>query len=107
LRLAQSIGEQETRPAGFPVVAPPVVNVGHHDRLCRPAVDRQAKSRFGDKGMTAHWLEGRAGWVGLEFVISRDHPDFTPMLDADLGRAEDMPGRVQRDRTSPRTTVSP
>jgi hypothetical protein len=42
-------------------------------------------------------LERRTRGVGLDLVIARDHPDLPLLLDADLGRAEDVTGGVERD----------
>ncbi len=50
--------------------------------------------------MASDRFEWTAGWVGVELVVAADHPDFAVMLDADLGGAKDMAGRVKRDPDS-------
>ena len=96
LRLAQRIGVEHRRAPGLGIGAPPGVDLGKQFGLRGPAVDRQAKRRFGDEGIAAHRLEGRAGAVVFELVVARRHPDPAAMLEPHLGRTEHMAGRVQR-----------
>ena len=63
-----------------------------------PGEDRQAEGAFGDEAVAADRLEGFAEPVGGELVVARDHPDFAAALDADLGRAGNVAGGVERDR---------
>ena len=66
-------------------------------RLSRPAVDGQAERGLGDEGVAADRLERRAGGVGVGLVVAGDDPDLASMLEAHLGGAEDVAGRVKRD----------
>jgi hypothetical protein len=96
LRLPQRVPQDQARAAGFGVAAPPAVDLREHRLLRRPPVDRQAEGRFGDEGVAAHRLPRRAGRVRLGLVVARDHDDLAAVLDADLRRAEDVTGGVQR-----------
>ena len=96
LRLAKGVTQQHRGAARVRVAAPPVVDLVKQHRLRRPAVDRQAKGRFGDEGVAANRLKRRAGAVGLGLVVARRHPDPTAMLQPHLGRAKHMARRVQR-----------
>ena len=97
LRLAHRVGEQNAGAPRLPVGAPPVLDFRDGPRGIAPAEDRQAEGGFGDEGMAAQGLEGRAGGVGREFVVARDHPDFAVAFDADLRRAEDVAGGMEGD----------
>src|SRR5690606_30175549 len=61
-----------------------------------PAVDRQTEGCLGDEGIAWDGFERAAGGIGLTLVVSGHHPDLAFGLDADLRRAEDMTGGVQR-----------
>src|SRR5262249_34589507 len=69
--------------------------------LARPAVDGQTERRLADERMTADRRERRAGRIERRLVIARDHPDFPVALQANLRRAEDVPGRMERDLDAP------
>jgi hypothetical protein len=47
--------------------------------------------------MAADRLIGGCQAVVFGFVISRKNPDLPPVLHADLGRSNDMPGRVKAE----------
>jgi hypothetical protein len=85
-----------TRPGGG-AGAPPGIDAVEQLRVRLPAVDRQAEGGLADKGIAAHRLEGRAGWIKIEFVIARHHPDLAAMFDPHLRRAQHMTGWMQRD----------
>ena len=48
--------------------------------------------------MATDRLERGAGPVGLDLVIARGDPDPPRVFEPHLGRAEHMPGRMERDR---------
>src|SRR5690348_17364914 len=48
--------------------------------------------------VATHRFEWRAGGIGGGLVIAGDYPDLAAMYDPNLGRTENMPGRVKRDR---------
>src|SRR6185436_13327830 len=83
--------------ARLPVGAPPVLDFTDDPRGIAPAEDGEAEGGFRDEGMTAKGLEGRAGGVGGEFVVARDHPDFAVAFDSNLGRAEDVSRWMEGD----------
>ena len=101
LRLAEAVGHQQARPPRLGIGAPPGIDLGEHRLLGLPAVDRQAERGFGDEAIAADRLEGIAGRVRLDPVVARDDPHAPGMLDAHLGRSEDMPGRVERNGDPP------
>ena len=84
LRLAERIAKQHAGAALLDVCLPPVVDVGINVGLRLPAVDRHAKSRFGDEGVATHRFKWQAGAVGLNFVVARGNPDFAAVFHADL-----------------------
>src|SRR5207248_769808 len=53
--------------------------------------------RLGDKRVTADRLEGSTGRVTVELVVAGHDPDCAAVFEPDLGRAEDVARRVQRD----------
>ncbi len=59
--------------------------------------NRQPKCRFGHKCVAPDRLKGLAGGVACSFEIPRYHPDLPLNFQADLGRSEDVPGRMQRN----------
>ena len=97
LRLAHRVREQNAGAPRLPVRAPPVLDLRDGLRGIAPAEDRQAEGRFGDERVAAHRLERRAGGVGSEFVVARDHPDFAAAFDANLRGPEDVSGRMEGD----------
>ena len=82
LRLAHRVSEQNTGAPRLPVGAPPVLDVRDSPRGIAPSEDREAEGGLSDEGMTAKGLEGRAGGVGGEFVVARNHPYFPVAFDA-------------------------
>ena len=96
LRLAERITKQHRRAPGSGVGAPPLVDVRKQLRLRGPAVERQTKGGFGDKGVATHRLERRAGTVGLYLVVARGDPNLALVLHAHLRRTQHMPGGMQR-----------
>jgi hypothetical protein len=96
LRLAERVAEQHARAARVGVRAPPRVDRREHLARRRPAVDRQPERRLGDEGVAAHRLERGAGRVGLDLVVAADDPHLAAVLEAHLGRAEHVAGRMQR-----------
>ena len=96
LRLAERIAQQHRRAARVGISSPPVVDLGVQLLLRRPAIDRQAEGRFGDESVARHWLERRAGAVGLRLVIARRDPDPASVLKPDLRGAQYMARRMQR-----------
>ena len=63
----------------------------------RVAEDRQAEGRLRHEHVAGHRLEGRAGGVARALVVAGDHGPAPLPLQADLGRAEHVPGRRQPD----------
>ena len=61
------------------------------------AEDRKAECGFGDENVARHRLEGRARRVRAALVVARNHDPLPPMLEDDLGGAEDMAGGNERD----------
>ncbi|MFN9954862.1 MAG: hypothetical protein ACK55I_17325, partial [bacterium] len=74
LRLAERVGEDHARPASVAVGPPPGVDLGTDQGRFLPAVDRQPERRLGDEHVARDRLEGRAGRVGLQFVVPGDDP---------------------------------
>ena len=97
LRLAQAVGEQHAGLPGLLIGAPPRSHIGQHFALRRPAEDGQPEGGFGDERVAGQRLEWRAGGIGLQLVIARNHPDFAARFDAHLRRAQNMSGGMQRD----------
>jgi hypothetical protein len=97
LRLAEGIAEQHRGAPGFRIGAPPRIDLREQRGLRGPAVDRQTEGRLGDEGVAGHGLEGRAGAVGLGLVVARGDPHAPAVFEANLGRAQHMAGRVQRN----------
>ena len=64
---------------------------------CWPLINRQAESAFGDEGVAADRFEWGAGGIGLKFIVPADNPYFASVFQADLRRAQDMPGGVKGD----------
>src|SRR5690606_6639556 len=91
LCLAEGVAEQHAGTAYSGVGAPPVIDVAKHFALRGPAIDRQAEGGFSDKGMAAHGLEGGAGAVWLDLVVTGSHPDLTAIFQTHLRRAEHVP----------------
>ena len=102
LALAERVGEHARGAAEFGVLPPPAVDLGVDRLLRRPAVDRQPERRLGDERMAGDRLERGAGVVGAGgLVVAGGDPDLAVDLDPDLGRTENVPGRVQRDLRPP------
>ncbi len=97
LGLAESIGIQHAGPTLIAVLRPPGVDFVDGATGVRPPVDRQAERRLGDEPMASHRLERSAGRIDGELVIAGHHHDFPAVLEPDLARADDMPGRVERE----------
>ena len=97
LRFSECVAEQHR---ALPILQTALVPGDHvvDDEVgVGPAVQRQAEGALSDEGVAADGLKRRAGGIGRAFVVATDHPDFAGDLDADLGAAEDVPGRVQRN----------
>ena len=62
------------------------------------AEDRQAERRLGDEEIAGDRLEGSAGRIGRALVIARHDDARALRLDGDLGRAEDVAGRMEAHR---------
>ncbi len=97
LRLAQSVGEEDTGTAGGLVGPPPVVDRREDGFGRRPAIDGQAEGRLGNEGVGAHALERGAGGVRVGLVVTADDPGLATVGHAHLGRAEDVAGGVEGD----------
>ncbi len=65
--------------------------------LWRPAINGQAERGFGHESMTTNGFEWRAGGIEFGFVIAGNDPDFPSLLDANLGGAEYVSRRMQRN----------
>ena len=84
LRLTEGVAEKHAGAPGCGVDAPPGIDIGEDIGLRLPAVDGQAKSRFGDKTVAAHRLERRTRAIGFQFVVARCHPYSAFVLEAHL-----------------------
>src|SRR5215207_2409719 len=85
LRLAKCIAENDRSPAVIAVGSPPVIDRKLQHFLRRPAINGQAESGFGNESMTAQDLDGPAGFVRRNLIVSRHDPNFALMLQANLG----------------------
>ena len=61
------------------------------------AKDRQRERRFRNEDVAGNRYEGQACRVGAALVVARGDDAEPPRLDGDLGRAEDMAGRMKGD----------
>ena len=61
-----------------------------------PAIDRKPERGLGNKDVAAHRLEWLTRWVGFRFVIARNDPHFTVVLNSYLGGAENVACRMER-----------
>src|SRR5437879_5828819 len=82
LSFPQGITEQQASLARLLIGTPPGIEVREDGCLGRPAINRQAEGGLGNERVAADRFKGRAGWVRLEFVIARDNPDLSLVLDA-------------------------
>ncbi len=96
LGLSQGIGEENAGRALLLVLPPPGVDVGCHVVRVGPVENRKPEGGLGDESVAAQRLEGRAGRVRMALEIAGDDPHLAPVLHPDLGRAEDVSGRMQR-----------
>ena len=90
LSLAERVAEDHRRTALRGIAPPPRIDLVKQRGLGGPAVDGQAKGGLGDEGVAAHRLEGRAGAVGLGFVVARGDPHLPTMFEPHLGRPQHM-----------------
>jgi len=61
-----------------------------------PFEHRQAKSAFGDEGVTGQWFKRFGQAVGLDLVVTRNDPDLAPVFHPDLRGTGHMARRVKR-----------
>ncbi len=101
LRLAQRIAEQHRIAPAFAIDLPPAHDVADDGGGVGPHEVRLAEGRLADEHIALQGLERRAGRIRLAFVVTGDHPYLPVMLEAHLGRAQDMAGRVQREGHGP------
>src|SRR6186713_411327 len=97
LRLPQAIGDEDRSLAISAVLQHPVLDSRIDDRLWFPVVDGQSESGFCNKAMTGDGFESAADPIILRFIVPADYPHLSLVFDPDLGRPDDMTGRVQRD----------
>ncbi len=58
---------------------------------------RKPERRLGDEDVAGERLEGGAGRIRLALVIARGDDDLRPVRHPDLGRAQNMAGRMEAD----------
>ncbi len=99
LRLAQWIAEQHAGLAGFRDWRATSLRYRRSLSDCGgPAEYRQREGGFGHKRVATERLERRAGRVGREFIVARNHPHFAAALEANLRRAEHVARGMKRER---------
>lgn len=85
LRLPQRVSIENARVALGSILSLPRIDFGKNFGGGWPVIDRQAKGRFGNKGVAAHRLKGGASIVGFQLIVAGNHPDFALVFQAHLG----------------------
>jgi len=101
LGLTQGIGKEDCGPALSARPGPPGIDLLYHFFLGAPGKSRQAKSTLGYKCMATDRFIGGCQAIVLGFVIPGKHPDLPFVFHPDLGRPDDMPGRVKAEFDPP------
>ncbi len=95
LRLAERIGADEMRA----IWKQPLRGEKLADLVARPRMAEHGKpeGRLGDEDVAGERLEGGAGRIRLALVIAGGDDDLALVRHSDLGRAENMAGRMEAD----------
>src|SRR5262249_14863860 len=95
LRFAQCVTKQHGCNCALAICTPPAHDLLNDLWRGGPAVDRQGKRGFAHEYLALHRLARRTSGVRLALVISGNNPDLSRMLDSDLRRAQNVPGRME------------
>ena len=88
------VGKEHGGSPSLRVFLPPLIDLLVDDFLRLPAINRQTKSALTYKYITLYQLECFTAAVWLGFVVSAHDPDPSTHFYPDLGRAQNVPGRV-------------